>query len=138
MAHKGLTLKHSFLLDLKCSAGLIRQIQRSLLVVEAFSKFKLSLKIEPKQSWHAMQGPTLTMKIHEYSLIREVVASQQRPRQPDSLWKTSPLVVMNNFSGQEQLKLATVLFQNLFPPINVQSARLSACQVKPSYSYQLI
>lgn len=76
-----------------------------------------------------LQGPTLTMRIHQYSLIREVVASQQRPRQPDSLWKTSPLVVMNNFSGQEQLKLAAVLFQNLFPAINVQNARLTACQV---------
>ena len=76
-----------------------------------------------------VQGPTLTMRIHHYSLIREVVAAQRRPRQPDSLWKTSPLVVMNNFVGQDQLKLATALFQNLFPAINVQTAKLSACQV---------
>ena len=69
------------------------------------------------------------MRIHEYSLMRDVVASQQRPRLPDSLWKSSPLVVMNNFAGVEHLKLASVLFQNLFPSINVQTARLSACQV---------
>ena len=68
------------------------------------------------------------MKIHQYSLMREVVASQLRPRQPESLWKTSPLVVMNNFAGQEQLKLAMVLFQNLFPSINVQTTKLSICQ----------
>lgn len=76
-----------------------------------------------------LQGPTLTMRIHTYSLMRDVIASQLRPRQPDSLWKTSPLVVMNNFSGQEHLKLASVLFQNLFPAINVQTAQLASCQV---------
>ena len=32
-------------------------------------------------------------------------------------------------SGAEHLKLAVVLFQNLFPPINVQTVKLGACQV---------
>ena len=77
-----------------------------------------------------VQGPTLTMRIHSYSLMRDVAAAQQKPRLPESLWKTSPLVVMNNFSGQEHLKLATVLFQNLFPAINVQAVKLAACQVR--------
>lgn len=46
------------------------------------------------------------------------------------MWQGPPLVVLNNFSaGGEQLKLAAVTFQNLFPAINVQTARLSACQV---------
>ena len=31
-------------------------------------------------------------------------------------------------SGAEHLKLAVVLFQNLFPPINVQTVKLGACQ----------
>ena len=70
------------------------------------------------------------MKIHEYALIRDVAAAQPRPRLPDSLWAAPPLVVLNNFSGQEELKLATVLFQNLFPAINVQTTRLSQCQVR--------
>ncbi|KAK9807808.1 hypothetical protein WJX72_010030 [[Myrmecia] bisecta] len=76
------------------------------------------------------RGPTLTMKIHEYSLMRDVVASQQRPRMPESMWKVAPLVVMNNFAsgGEEHLKMATVLFQNLFPPINVRTVKLGACQ----------
>lgn len=34
---------------------------------------------------------------------------------------------------QEELKLATVLFQNLFPAINVQTANLSSCQVRAPY-----
>ena len=69
------------------------------------------------------------MRVHEYSLMRDVLATLARPRQPASMWKAPPLVVMNNFGGHEELALATALFQNLFPPINVQTARLSSCQV---------
>ena len=76
-----------------------------------------------------VQGPTLTMRVHEYSLMRDVLATLARPRHPASMWKAPPLVVMNNFGGHEELQLATVLFQNLFPPINVQTAKLSSCQV---------
>ena len=76
------------------------------------------------------RGPTLTMRIHEYALIRDVVAAQQRPRLPPAMWLGPPLVVMNNFGNEEQMKLAAVTFQNLFPAINVQNTRLSACQVR--------
>ncbi|KAK9835617.1 hypothetical protein WJX74_004263 [Apatococcus lobatus] len=74
------------------------------------------------------RGPTVTLKIHEYALIRDVVSAQQRPRTPDSIWKNSPLVVMSSMGGSEELKLVTVLFQNLFPTINVQGVKLSDCQ----------
>ncbi|CAK0738206.1 hypothetical protein CVIRNUC_001009 [Coccomyxa viridis] len=74
------------------------------------------------------RGPTLTMRIHEYALMKDVTATLLRPRQPDSMWKAPPLVVMNNFAGRPELKLATALFQNLFPAINVQTAKLSTCQ----------
>jgi len=36
---------------------------------------------------------------------------------------------MNNFGGEEHLKLATTLFQNLFPAINVHSTSLKQCKV---------
>ena len=159
------------------------------------------------------------MKIHSYSLMRDVTAVQSRPRMPESLWQvcfdpnlppltppsptlgpytpescrpsslpcihlarhpsesvvvavvnvleyqqlsvvgtyshticsqqklyhwlsfhsptlwpclqTAPLVVMNSFGGEEHLKLATALFQNLFPAINVHSTSLKACKVQP-------
>eukprot|EP00891_Asterochloris_glomerata_P008337 jgi/Astpho2/8337/e_gw1.00122.100.1_t len=74
------------------------------------------------------RGPTLTMKIHEYSLMKDVAASQLRPRVPQSLWQGAPLVVLNSFGREEHLKLATVLFQNLFPSINVQNIQLHQCQ----------
>lgn len=81
------------------------------------------------------RGPTLTLRIHEYALIRDVLSSQQRPRAPQSMWLGAPLVVMNNFNvaggskkDTEHLKLATVMFQNLFPTINVSNTKLSSCQ----------
>ena len=43
------------------------------------------------------QGPTLTMRVHEYALMRDVAAAQPRPRAPSSLWAAPPLLVMNNF-----------------------------------------
>jgi ribosome biogenesis protein SSF1/2 len=79
------------------------------------------------------RGPTVTFKIHEYSLMRDVMASLQRPRCPQSVWLTHPLVVMNAFNSapsedSEHLKLVSVMFQNLFPTINVTTTKLSTCQ----------
>lgn len=36
------------------------------------------------------RGPTLTLRIHEYALMRDVLASQQRPRAPQSMWHGPP------------------------------------------------
>jgi ribosome biogenesis protein SSF1/2 len=44
------------------------------------------------------------------------------------MWTTAPLVVMAGFSGGDHLRLASTMFQNLFPPINVQTVGLSSCQ----------
>ncbi|GAB4819744.1 hypothetical protein N2152v2_006790 [Parachlorella kessleri] len=74
------------------------------------------------------RGPTITMRIHEYSLVRDVVAAQQRPRMPQTMWQGPPLVVMNNFGQEEHMRLASVTFQHMFPAINVQTTKLSACQ----------
>ena len=78
-----------------------------------------------------LQGPTLTMRIHEYALMRDVLAATPRPRQPASMWAAPPLGVMNSFGGaREELRLATALFQGLFPAINVQTVKLSSCQAR--------
>lgn len=81
------------------------------------------------------RGPTITMRIHEYSLIRDVLAAQQRPRAPQSMWLGPPLVVLNNFNSAaapktdlEHMRLATVMFQNLFPSIDATTTKLSSCQ----------
>lgn len=75
------------------------------------------------------QGPTLTFKIHEYSLALDVAKSQLRPRSPPDLFKNSPLIVLSGFgTGEQHLKLTTIMFQNIFPAIDINTVKLSACQ----------
>ena len=65
-------------------------------------------------------GPTLTFKILEYSLSKDVVSIQKRQNTYDKQYLTHPLVVLNNFAGDElKLQLMTSMFQNMFPSINV-------------------
>ncbi|RWS05830.1 hypothetical protein B4U79_04705, partial [Dinothrombium tinctorium] len=58
------------------------------------------------------QGPTLTFKILEFSLSQDL----------------SPLVIMNGFSGDEQmqLKLMTSMWRNMFPSIDVNKVNLNS------------
>lgn len=75
------------------------------------------------------QGPTLTFKIQEYSLAVDVAQSQVRPRCPQDLFKNSPLIVLSGFgTGEQHLKLTTIMFQNIFPAIDVNTVKLSSCQ----------
>ncbi|KAK9280780.1 hypothetical protein L1049_003669 [Liquidambar formosana] len=75
------------------------------------------------------QGPTLTFKIHDYSLAIDVAKSQLRPRCPQDLFKNSPLIVLSGFgSGDQHLKLTTIMFQNIFPAIDINTVKLSSCQ----------
>ncbi|GMH02609.1 hypothetical protein Nepgr_004448 [Nepenthes gracilis] len=75
------------------------------------------------------QGPTLTFKVHGYSLAIDIVQSQLRPRCPQDLFKNSPLIVLSGFgTGDQHLKLTTIVFQNMFPAIDVNTVKLSSCQ----------
>ncbi|KAJ4727686.1 PETER PAN-like protein [Melia azedarach] len=75
------------------------------------------------------QGPTLTFKIHEYSLAVDVAQSQLRPRCPQDLFKNSPLIVLSGFGiGDQHLRLTTIMFQNIFPAIDINAVKLSTCQ----------
>lgn len=76
----------------------------------------------------APRGPTLTFRVHKYTLAREVAAAQRNPRAPPNAFLSPPLVVLNNFGDAPHQKLATITFQNLFPPINVRKVKLSTCQ----------
>ncbi|KAJ3057579.1 hypothetical protein HK097_000046 [Rhizophlyctis rosea] len=72
------------------------------------------------------RGPTLTFRISSYSLTRDVLALQTRPKSPGTEFKTAPLVVLNNFNSDERhIKLVATVFQNLFPPIQVQTMKLA-------------
>ncbi|CAN8251964.1 unnamed protein product [Cochlearia groenlandica] len=75
------------------------------------------------------QGPTLTFKVHKYSLASDIAQSQLRPRCPQDLFKSPPLIVLSGFGSQElHLKLATIMFQNIFPSIDINTVKLSTCQ----------
>ncbi|KAH9320526.1 hypothetical protein KI387_015165, partial [Taxus chinensis] len=75
-------------------------------------------------------GPTLTFKVHDYSLAADIARSQSRPKSSSSgIFKTPPLIVLAGFGSEEQqLKLTSVMFQNIFPVIDVNSVKLSSCQ----------
>nr|CAG4636964.1 EOG090X0508 [Ceriodaphnia reticulata] len=71
-------------------------------------------------------GPTLTFKILEYSLSKDVVSIQKRQNTYDKQYLSHPLVVLNNFAGDElKLQLMTSMFQNMFPSINVALVKLN-------------
>ncbi|KAJ4877449.1 Peter Pan-like protein [Raphanus sativus] len=75
------------------------------------------------------QGPTLTFKIHQYSLASDIAQSQLRPRCPPDLFKKTPLIVLYGFDPQEpHLLLATKMFQKIFPDLDVKTIKLSTCQ----------
>lgn len=66
------------------------------------------------------QGPTLTFKIHDYSLSRDVVSSLRKQYTHSKCFLNSPLIIMNGFSGEgPQLKLMSTMFQSMFPTLNV-------------------
>ncbi|EEF39269.1 peter Pan-like protein [Ricinus communis] len=74
------------------------------------------------------QGPTLTFKILEYSTALDVAQSQLRPRCPQDLFKNPPLIVLSGFGSEQHLKLTAIMFQNIFPAIDVNTVKLSSCQ----------
>ena len=87
------------------------------------------------------EGPTLSFRVHRFSLNRQIKALQKRPvSDSPSLHANPPIVVTNNFgstgmSGGEgntnvapHIKLLRITFQNLFPAINVSTVKLSDCR----------
>lgn len=67
------------------------------------------------------RGPTLTFKVHSFSLARDVISTLKKQLVSVEAFKHSPLIVMNNFSGEGMhIKLMASTFQNMFPTINLQ------------------
>jgi len=81
-------------------------------------------------------GPTLTFRIEHYTLVSDIAAAQRSPHSLGVELNYSPLVVLNNFpANQEPTKLMSILFQGLFPPINVHTVKLSDCKRVVLFSY---
>ncbi|XP_050780774.1 suppressor of SWI4 1 homolog isoform X2 [Gopherus flavomarginatus] len=72
-------------------------------------------------------GPTLTFRVTQYSLIKDVVSSLKRHRMHEQQFTHHPLLVLSNFGLQQMhIKLMATMFQNMFPSINVHKVNLNA------------
>jgi ribosome biogenesis protein SSF1/2 len=65
------------------------------------------------------RGPTVTFHIETYSLVKDVLAMQSRPKSPGLEFQVSPLVVLNNFGKEKHMALVATVLQNMFPAIKV-------------------
>eukprot|EP00181_Compsopogon_caeruleus_P002363 CAMPEP_0184682940 /NCGR_PEP_ID=MMETSP0312-20130426/9317_1 /TAXON_ID=31354 /ORGANISM="Compsopogon coeruleus, Strain SAG 36.94" /LENGTH=327 /DNA_ID=CAMNT_0027134929 /DNA_START=144 /DNA_END=1127 /DNA_ORIENTATION=- len=75
----------------------------------------------------ASRGPTLTLAMEAYSLMRDVRATQRRPlAMGDKEFREPPLLILNNFGEPcpHHVSIAGAVFQSLFPKINVQTVQL--------------
>ncbi|KAG0357106.1 Brix domain-containing protein [Gamsiella multidivaricata] len=71
------------------------------------------------------RGPTLSFQIKTYSLAKDIAAMQKAPKSPGLEFHVAPLLVLNNFGDSNEMKLMSTVFQNMFPPINIQTMQLS-------------
>jgi ribosome biogenesis protein SSF1/2 len=69
------------------------------------------------------QGPTLTFNVLSYSTMADVIQIQKDPPKFHPIcFERPPLVVLNNFvSDNPNIKLASVILQNMFPIINIST-----------------
>ena len=75
------------------------------------------------------KGPTLTFKVHNYTLSRDVKSSLKRQITYDQQFMNHPLLILNGFAGSDQkreVSLMTSMFQNMFPSLNVTTVNLNS------------
>ncbi|KAG0042547.1 hypothetical protein BGZ83_000342 [Gryganskiella cystojenkinii] len=71
------------------------------------------------------RGPTLNFQVKSYSLAKDITAMQKTPKSPGLEFQVAPLLVLNNFGDSNEMKLMSTVFQNMFPPINIQTMHLA-------------
>ncbi|XP_061401729.1 protein Peter pan-like [Musca vetustissima] len=82
------------------------------------------------------RGPTLTFKVHQFTLARDVISQHKKQFIDEGMFKHSPLVVMNNFTGDgKHLKLMAHTFQNMFPAINLAEVNIATIRRCVLFSY---
>merc|ERR1711936_592593 len=82
------------------------------------------------------RGPTLTFRVNEYSLMRDITAMLKRPKTIGEQFKYPPLVVLNGFDNDiMEMKLMSTTFQNMFPAIKVHKVKLSSIKRCAMFSY---
>ena len=74
------------------------------------------------------RGPTVTFKIKEHALEKDVKRQQKQPKSRGKAFLNPALVVLNNFGKQAHEQLCAATFQNAFPAVNAKKAKLSSCK----------
>jgi len=75
------------------------------------------------------RGPTLTFRVHFYSLMKDVGKLHKRNVIGAKDGLTPALVVMSGFGSEENhVKLMATMFQNMFPTISVANTDLRDCK----------
>ena len=93
------------------------------------SKQRLQLRVA-----RTPEGPTLSFRVHQFSLTKHIQKLQRRPVAfTTSLTANPPLVVTHNFGSNQDnvaphVKLLRITFQNMFPATNVATVQLSDCR----------
>ncbi|KAJ1932721.1 rRNA-binding ribosome biosynthesis protein, partial [Linderina macrospora] len=84
------------------------------------------------------RGPTLSFRVNKYSLAKDCLRLQKLPRTSGTEYKSSPLVILNNFAGEskgKEFKLMTAMLQNLFPAINPSAMTLAEARRVVLFNY---
>ncbi|XP_050839972.1 suppressor of SWI4 1 homolog isoform X2 [Serinus canaria] len=83
-------------------------------------------------------GPTLTFKVLQYSLVRDVVSALRRHRMHEQQFLHPPLLVLGNFGvqGGPELRLTAGMFQGMLPTLNVHRVNLNSIRRCLLISYE--
>lgn len=93
--------------------------------VSHFLMFGMSSNSANLRIMRLARGPTMSFKLVNFTLSKDVVSAQKRPNVNPKLFAHHPLLVLNGFGGQNgqpapnHLKLISTMFQNMFPSINI-------------------
>ncbi|KAJ2819122.1 rRNA-binding ribosome biosynthesis protein [Coemansia erecta] len=84
------------------------------------------------------RGPTLYFRVEKYALAKDCLRLQKSPHTSNAEFLTPPLIILNNFAGEErgrEFKLMTTMLQNMFPAINPATMRLSDARRVVLFNY---
>jgi len=71
------------------------------------------------------RGPTLTFKVNEFTLARDVLSFQKHPDVESKLFNNHAVMVTNMPADNMENKLMNVTFKNMFPSINPNIVKLN-------------
>lgn len=110
--------KRNVIRDFVSVAGLLHVTH---LIVFTKTDIAINLKIAKLP-----RGPTLTFRIKQYCLSRDVLSSLRKQITYATQFLHHPLLTLNNLSGDGMhLKLIASMFQNMFPSININTVKLN-------------